>query len=113
MTNLSDWQLIQIIITIVGSAVGPTAWITWRLSKVTTDVNNLKKSEIDNEKNRIETEVIKTEVDNLKEKVKKVDDELTYIVRLDQQESHADVRRLRSKLYDSSRKKAMEDEGEG
>jgi uncharacterized protein (DUF697 family) len=89
MINLSDWQLIQIIVTIVGSAVGAavaaTAWITWRLSKVTT------------------------EVDNLKEKVKKVEDDLTYIIRLDQQESHADVRRLTSEL-ESYRKKAMEEE---
>ncbi len=59
MIDLPDWQFIGIIVSIVGSAVGATAWITWRLSKVTT------------------------EVDNLKDNVKKIEDDLKYMFRLD------------------------------
>jgi hypothetical protein len=39
---LSDLQFISIIITIVGAAVGPTAWITWRLSKALTKIEGLE-----------------------------------------------------------------------
>jgi len=51
--------------------VGATAWITWRLSKVTT------------------------EVDNLKDNVKKIEDDLKYMFRLDLEESHTAAGRVR------------------
>jgi hypothetical protein len=40
--NLTDWQLVSIVVSIVGSAVGATAWITWRLSKANTKIENLE-----------------------------------------------------------------------
>jgi hypothetical protein len=71
---LPDWQLISIITSIVGSAVGATAWITWKISNA------------------------ETEIKNLKEKFKKVEDDITYMFRLDLEESHKVAERFRSEL---------------
>jgi hypothetical protein len=76
-----------------------------RIIKVTTEVDNLKTREVDNLKDRI-----KTEVDNLKDRVEKVDDDVTYMFRLNLEESRERAKRVRSKY--SSRKKAVEDEEE-
>jgi uncharacterized protein (DUF697 family) len=71
---LPDWQFISIIVSIVGSAVGATAWITWKMSKAETEINNLK------------------------DKVKKAEDDITYMFRLDLEESHKVAEKFRTEL---------------
>lgn len=71
--SLTDSQLLDVIVTIVCSAVGATAWITWRLSAHHTEIKNLK--------------------DNLK----KTDDLIMYMLKLDYEEGRkvaADLRRV-------------------
>jgi uncharacterized protein (DUF697 family) len=40
--TLAEWQLVSIIVSIIGSAVGAAAWVTWKMAKVKTEIHNLK-----------------------------------------------------------------------
>jgi hypothetical protein len=78
---LPDGQLSSVVTAIIGAAVtiivavvAATAWISRKVSKV------------------------ETEIDNLKDKFKKVEDDLTYMFRLDLEESHKVAERFRSEL---------------
>lgn len=60
--------------SIIGSAVGATAWIIWKMAKAETEIHNLK--------------------DNLK----KAEDDIKYMFRLDYEEARKAAEKLRSDL---------------
>jgi len=103
MTGLADWQIIGVIAVIAVPVVGALVKLAWKLSNLTTEVNNLKTREIDNLKDRI-----KTDTDNLKDNIKRIDDDVDYIYKLNQMESPTSAKRVRSKY----KKKAEEDDEE-
>ena len=74
MTDLADWQLISIILSILGSAVGVTYFLT---RKITASEINVK---------------------NLKEQIDKAEDDITYIFRLDLEESRRAAGKIRNEL---------------
>jgi hypothetical protein len=86
--TIPDWQFISIIISIVGSAVGATSWITWKIAKAETEINNLK------------------------ENLKKAEVQLDYMFKLSYEEALKASERLRTLLYSSKKTAATEtDEG--
>jgi predicted amino acid-binding ACT domain protein len=89
---LLDWQfigiVISIIVSVVGSAVGATAWITWKMAKADTEIKNLR------------------------ENLKKAEDDITYMFRLDHQEARKAAEKLRNDLSKStSQSQAGDEEG--
>jgi hypothetical protein len=72
--TLPDWQLVSIVVSILGSAVGATAWITWKLAKADTEIKNLK------------------------ENLKDAEELIQYMIRLDRTESRKAAETLRNKL---------------
>jgi predicted PurR-regulated permease PerM len=88
MTDLSDWQIIGVIAVIAVPVVGAIVSLAWKLSNLTTEVNNLKEQEVNNIKDKI-----KTEADNIKDNIKRIDDDVDYIYKLNQRESPASAER--------------------
>ncbi|CAN5377173.1 hypothetical protein BH18THE2_BH18THE2_25100 [soil metagenome] len=86
---LLDWQFISIVVSIIGSAVGATAWITWKMAKADTEIKNLK--------------------DNLK----KAEDDIKYMFRLSYEQApkaaERVIRNLVSKDPDKNKEGDKED----
>ena len=72
--DLPDWQFISIIVSIIGSVVGATAWISWKMSSA------------------------ETEIKNLKENLKKAEDDIKYMFRLAHGEAIKSAEKLRNDL---------------
>jgi hypothetical protein len=80
--DLTDWQLaISIVVSIVGSAVGATYFITRKITGVEKDVSKAG-----------------TDMDGLKERLKRVEDDLKDMFKLILEESRGDAAELRREL---------------
>lgn len=85
---LSDWQLIGIFGSIISSAVGATAFIVWKMAKA------------------------ETEIKSLKENLKKAEDDIKYMFRLDYEEARRAAGKVRRDLIsrDTDKSKAGDEE---
>jgi hypothetical protein len=77
---LQDWQFIGILVTVIVSAIGTTAWITRKITKAETDIENLK------------------------ENLKKAEDFIQYMFRLTHEEAIKSAEKLRNDLASTSTK---------